>query len=214
MSLANYADLISAIPDYLFGRSDLTARIPDFITLCEAQLNRRLRVQQMEGRFTSTLNQAGDATDAYLAAPTGMITFRRLALTSSTPIRLLEYMTPDEMYSKWNDVNFRRPPKNYSIIGANIQFGPIPDQAYTIEGDYYQQLPPLATNSTNWLMTAFPDIYLYGSLKNAAPFIGNDSRITVWNQLFEQAVTELEMNDQKDRYARSSLTMRVDCQTP
>lgn len=210
MSLANYTDLTNAIPAYLFGRSDLTANIPDFITLCEAQLNRRLRVRQMEGRFTSTLT----AGNAYLGAPSNMISFRRLALTSINPTQLLQYVTPDEMYALWNDTSDQDTPVNYTIIGSEIQFGPLPDQNYTIEGDYYSQIPGLQANSTNWLMTAYPDIYIFGTLRQAAPFIGNDSRLPIWDGLFEKAITELELNDEKDRYAMSSLVARADFFTP
>lgn len=281
MALATYTDLISGssgIPAYLFGRSDLTANIPDFVTLTEAQLNRRLRVQQMEGRFTATLpgpasftgsisgttltvsavasgtlavgqvlggsgilgatsiaallsgtggtgtytvnnsqtisSEAMSAVSPYLASPTGMITFRRLAITSINPVQLLHYVTPDELYALWPDTTDQDTPVNYTIIGSTLQFGPVQDRDYTVEGDYYSQIPSLQANSTNWLMTAFPDIYLFGSLKNAAPFIGNDSRLPVWERMFENAVSELEVNDAKDRYARSSLTARVDFFTP
>ena len=210
MALANYSDLQAAIQSYLFSRTDLASNIPDFITLCEAQLNRRLRVRQMEGRYTASLT----AGNAYLATPSSMISFRRLAITSINPAQLIEYVTPDEMYALWNDTNLEDTPVNYTIIGSEIQFGPIPDSGYTVEGDYYAQIPSLATNSTNWLMTAYPDIYLFGSLKNAAAFLGNDSRIPVWNAGFEQAMNELELNDDKDRYAMSSLVSRVDFFTP
>lgn len=210
MALANYADLVSSISSYLFGRTDLAANIPDFVTLCEAQLNRRLRVRQMEGRYTASLT----AGNAYLATPSGMISFRRLAVTSINPTQLLSYVTPDEMYVLWNDTQDQDTPINYTVIGSEIQFGPIPDQAYTIEGDYYAQIPGLQANSTNWLMSAFPDIYLFGTLKQAAPFLGNDSRLPIWNAALEQSLTELELNDNKDRYAMSSLTARVDFFTP
>lgn len=210
MALTNYTDLVNSISSYLFGRTDLAANIPDFVTLCEAQLNRRLRVRQMEGRYTASLT----AGNAYLATPSGMISFRRLAVTSINPMQLLSYVTPDEMYALWNDTQDQDTPVNYTVIGSEIQFGPIPDQAYTIEGDYYAQIPGLQANSTNWLMSAFPDIYLFGTLKQAAPFLGNDSRLPIWNAALEQSLSELELNDNKDRYAMSSLTARVDFFTP
>ena len=54
MAITNYTELQSALADYLI-RSDLTARIPDFIALCEGRLNRTLRVRDMETSFGITM---------------------------------------------------------------------------------------------------------------------------------------------------------------
>jgi hypothetical protein len=42
MAISTYTELQAAIPNWLGGRADLTLRIPEFITLCEAKLNRTL----------------------------------------------------------------------------------------------------------------------------------------------------------------------------
>lgn len=212
MTIDTYTTLQTALQNWFKGRSDtgFVSAIPDFIALCEAGLNRRLRVRQMEGRYTATIT----AGNQYLAAPSGMISFRRLIITSSAPARVLGYVTPDEMYALWPDSTATGTPVNYTVIGTEVQFGPTPDRNYTVEGDYYAQIPNLATNTTNWLLQTFPDIYLYGALLQAAPFIGNDSRIPVWQGFYTTAMTELEENDEKDRYAMSSLVIRTDTANP
>ena len=53
MSITTYAELQTAVGDFL-NRSDLTATIPTFIDLCEAQLQRDIRHWKMEQRATST----------------------------------------------------------------------------------------------------------------------------------------------------------------
>jgi hypothetical protein len=45
MAITTNAELESALAGWL-DRSDLTARIPDFVTLCEARVNRKLRVRE------------------------------------------------------------------------------------------------------------------------------------------------------------------------
>ena len=47
MAFSNYTELQTSVADWL-DRDDLTARIPDFITLAEARFNRLLRIRSME----------------------------------------------------------------------------------------------------------------------------------------------------------------------
>ena len=54
MALTTYAELKTAIGDFL-NRDDLTSVAPDFISLAEADINRRVRHWRMEGRATHKL---------------------------------------------------------------------------------------------------------------------------------------------------------------
>ena len=64
MSLSNYTGLKASIADFL-NRDDLTAVIPDFITLAEAQINRDIRHFKMEARSSGQQ----DAGDEYMQTP-------------------------------------------------------------------------------------------------------------------------------------------------
>jgi hypothetical protein len=55
MSITTYTELKAAIADFLL-RSDLTAVIPTFISLAEADMNRKMRHWRMEGRSTAQLD--------------------------------------------------------------------------------------------------------------------------------------------------------------
>jgi hypothetical protein len=51
---------------------------------------------------------------------------------------------------------------------------------------YWEKIPPLATNGSNWLLNEFPDAYLWGSLFNARAFLTDDRAQTVmaaWQQV-------------------------------
>jgi len=96
MALSNYTELKASVADYL-NRSDLTAAIPDFISLTEAKLKRR-----------------------------------------------------------------------------------------------YKDFSPLsASNANNWILTSYPDVYLYGALLEASPYLVEDERVNVWAQLYAAAVGTL-----------------------
>jgi hypothetical protein len=45
----------------------------------------------------------------------------------------------------------------FTIFGSEIELAPTPDANYTIEMVYRKNIPALATNSTNWLLTLAPD---------------------------------------------------------
>lgn len=52
-------------------------------------------------------------------------------------------------------------------------------------------LPSLMTTDPNWLLTAHPDIYLYGTLVESAPYLRDEERLPVWEQRYQDAVATL-----------------------
>lgn len=200
MALANYTDLKSAVEAWL-DRADLTSRIPDFISLCEDSLNKRLRIRGMENRATATV------AEEYVALPTGFLEMRNFQLNTS-PKQVLRFVTPEYIDTFWAGSTTGRP-KVYTFIGGEIQLAPSPDASYTAEMDYYVKLD-IATDTTNWLLTNAPSAYLYGALLAAEPFLKNDKRIAVWEQRFERSIADLEMADSRERHSGGSLAMRTD----
>ena len=89
----------------------------------------------------------------------------------------------------------------------NIEFAPVPDSEYTLEIVYYQALPALADNTTNWLLDSHPDIYLYGSLMQSAPYLQADERIGVWAGKFQQILEQLKTSDEKARFSGTTPTI-------
>jgi hypothetical protein len=83
---------------------------------------------------------------------------------------------------------------------------PTPDQAYPFEVLVYQLLPLLdETNQTNWLTEYAPQVLLYASLLEATPFLKNDERIPVWQQMYDRSAQALNGEDLSkilDRAAR------------
>ena len=201
MALANYTNLQSAVADFL-NRDDLTSVIPDFIALAEARLNRNIRVRQMIDTASLTINAREEAL------PTDFLEAKLLVIEDTVP-----YVCESVSVKHGADVNFYRSatagkPLYYSIVGGNIQFSPTPDATYTGTLTYYQKIPDLATNSTNWLLTSHPDLYLYTTLMQSAPYLKDDERIPVWSSLAKTALDELQLQDEKAQYNASPLMMR------
>jgi len=199
MAISTYAELQTAVANWL-DRDDLTDRIPEFIALAEARMNRVLRIRLMEGKYTAST--VGGQRN--YALPAGYLQMRNLQI-NTTPIRPCQYVTP-EIYDRLYGSTLTGTPEIYTIVVDEIQLGPIPAGVQTIEMVFYKRITSLSvTNTTEAMLTANPDIYLYGALLEAEPFIMNDERVPLWSQGFQQAVTDLQDQDAKDRHSGSAL---------
>jgi hypothetical protein len=199
MSIATYSELNTAVANWL-DRDDLTDRIPEFIALCEARFNRLLRIRAMEYKQTAT-TVSGQRN---LALPTGFIQMRNLQM-NETPIVPMQYVTP-EIYDRLYGSTLTGTPQMYTIIADEIQLGPIPGSALTIEMLFYKKFDALtAAATTNWMIINAPDVYLYGCLLEAEPFIMNDPRVQLWAAGFKQAITDMQEQDNRDRHSGSAL---------
>ena len=97
-------------------------------------------------------------------------------------------------------------PNSYTIMGENILFGPTPDSVYTYSMTYYKALTALSDSApTNWAILNAPDLYLYGALLQAEPFLMNDERVPLWERGFRQAIADLQEQDNKDRFSGSEM---------
>ena len=55
------------------------------------------------------------------------------------------------------------------------------------------------------MLTDNPDIYLYGALMEAEPFLMNDARVQLWATAFQESVRALQEQDNKDRHSGSAM---------
>ena len=199
MAISNYSELNTAVANWL-DRDDLTDRIPEFIALAEARFNRLLRIRAMETKQTASTV----ADQRNLALPTNFIQMRNLQINTS-PITSLEYVTP-EMYDRLYGGSDTGTPKAYTILADEIQLGPIPASVQTIEMLFYKKFDALTSSApTNWMITNAPDVYLYGCLLEAEPFIMNDPRVQLWATAFQQAIADIQDQDNRDRHSGSAL---------
>jgi hypothetical protein len=157
MSITNYTELQTTIASWM-SRSDLNSLIPDFVTLAEAKFNRDLRTRNMEAIVSIT------PTNGVCALPADFLQARRVYVNADQPYEL-EYLTPETFYKKYPVLTTWSigPSQYYTIQGSSLYLSDIAS-GNNISLLYYQEIPDLATNSTNWLLTNHPDLYLYGAL--------------------------------------------------
>lgn len=195
MSFATYSALQTAIAGYL-NRSDLTTVIPDFITLAEAEMRRRLRTRRATGRSDATL------TTEYIAVPTDFGGPRSIVLTGTSPKALLEFVETAKLLElQQSTYTAIGQPRFYTVVGEELQFLPPPDGSYTIEMTYWKGLAALsASNTSNWMLTDNPDAYLYGSLLHSAPYLMDDDRISMWGTMFSAIMDDIKIDDEQAAY--------------
>jgi len=195
MSLATYSDLKTSVATWI-KRSDLTAIIPDFISLAEARINRELRTRNM---VTRTQNTAVDSE--FVTLPTDFGGARSARLTTTTPNDFLAFLTPEQM----TDYKAQNPTGDlsaYSVVGGEFWFLPAPTDAVTVELIYYAKVPALTDSATtNWLMTNHPDVYLWGALMEATVFLEDDEQTQKYAALFAAGLDDVRRNSVSDSAA-------------
>ena len=205
MALSTYAELKTSIGDWL-NRSDLSATIPDFISLAEAQIERTLRTRQMIVRANASFDQQ------YGALPADFLEAKSLKLTSTNPPTPLSFLTIDLLDEQSASYTASGKPKFFGVVGNQLRILPTPDGTYTTELTYFAKLTKLSNSvTTNWLLASSPDIYLYGALLQAAPYLQDDARIQTWATLYERALNDLRTAD--DRGASSGGTLLTRAKT-
>ena len=205
MAISTKAELHTAVANWL-NRSDLTARIPEFISLAEASFNRNLRTRDMLVRSTAS------TSSQYVSLPSDFLEMLNIELTSTSPPKRLVYITSDRSDDyRERDNNTTGTPSYWTIEGVSIQLFPTPSESVTLQLSYYQDIPPLsglADSGSNWILSAHPDIYLYSTLMQASPYIMDSQAGQQWDALLARSMQELQMADEKSRYAGGTLNMR------
>lgn len=183
MTFSTYADLQTQIASWL-ARSDLTTNIPDFITLFEASIARKLfKVRQQEA--TATLTPASGT----VALPSDYLSARRLTWTGSPRIEL-EYVHPSYLQIAY-PTSPADIPRLYTIEGGNILIRPVHTTA--LEFLYHQKTTALASQ-LNWLYTNYPDAYLFGSLLEAYGFLKDPDNMALYKLRLADALSDIKSN--------------------
>ena len=205
MAITTYAQLQTATANWL-DRTDLTSRIPEFIELAEANFNRVIRQPDMVAKDDSF-----SIASRYTTLPTNTLEIVRIVV-DLTPVIVLEYMTPEEISERRIVMSATGKPYYFTTVGGatnQLEVLPSPDSTYTSSIVYYTRIAALSDSATsNWLLAAHPDIYLFGTLVEAEPYLKNDERMPMWTSRLDKALNALGLQGQRERHTASGLRMR------
>jgi hypothetical protein len=203
MSFTSYTNLKAEIADYL-GRTDLTSKIPTFVTLAELRLSRDLRTRKMLESATSTMTSG----DGKVALPADFLEMRNI-YTQGTPRMPVTYLSPSA-FMRDARADESGLPVFYTVLGSEFEFAPKPDTAYVLEILYFAKPAVMSDSvSSNAFLANYPDALLYASLLEAEPYLINDARTATWADLYNRAIQNINSSDQNSEYSGVPLTMRV-----
>jgi hypothetical protein len=195
-----YSTLVSDVKAYLErgGSTDteVIAQIPRFIQLAQERIAREVKVlgtiQYVSGSMvsgTSVYAKPGRWRETvYINFGSG---------TGNNTRNALLKRNYDALRAYWPDDTQTSTPKYYSEYGfTHFLVAPTPDANYPFEMAFWELPEPISdTNQTNWLTQYAPDLLLYASLLESAPFLKTDERIAVWQGMYDRAAKALGAED-------------------
>lgn len=198
--ITDYASLQTAVAEWL-NRADLEPQIPQFIQFAEADFNTRLRCNEMIARSRAV------SSNQYVPLPVDWLeAINMQIIDGKTPLR---FVTLDQADQMRNDKSIQGVAA-YSIMNTQIELCPTPAQDVELEMVYYARLPALsATVTTNWLLEKAPDIYLYGALAHASPFLIDDARMQTFMAILAGRVEALNATADRSKHSGSPLVARI-----
>ena len=211
MTIATYSDLQSATADWL-NRTDLTAVIPTFVQLAEAKFNRELRLREMLTRSEAV------STNEFVAIPADFLEAYILELNYQTtpPQQPLTYIGPAEAkVLKANHIVSNSytggagAVRYFTIVNNAFELLPAPQGNADLILTYYAKIPSLSvTNTANWLLNKAPDLYLYSTLLEAAPYLKNDERLPIWATARQQVMDSMNLDSERAMRQRTQIAAR------
>lgn len=183
------------------GRTD----VPDYIyELVTAELNRDLRMLDMQTTVELT------ASSEYTNLPADFLEVESLYLDSDRRIAL-QLHTADAINSRRRDPGR---PWGYAIVNdavagvAQIKLIPTPDGEHDLVMRYFQKLPDLSgAVTTNVALDRYPNLYVYGSLQQAALWAQDGEMQQRYGGFYRDALSAAQMSE-RNRDAGGPLSLR------
>ena len=201
-AFTSYDNLKTNIADYL-ARQDLTDKIPMFVALAEKRLNRDLRLRQTLQQSTYNLT-----TGFQVPTPSDFLEMKDIHIDAN-PIVNLNFKTVSQFY-RLDNVSGSGNPVNYTLVSNNFVLAPRPTGSSTINMTYYK-IPNILseTNQSNEYLDVCPDLLLYASLVESAPFLMNDERLTTWEALYTRGLTSITKSDEQSEFPAQPLAVQI-----
>ncbi len=201
--ITDYATLKTAVTALIDNDApEVTDNLDLFVQQVEDNVNGKLRVRQMAERWEAT------TSDPYMSLPPDFLEMRRIAVNHNGRWEDLNYLTPEQINRIAVDATGS--PRYYTITGNAIQLMPAPAEPTDIEITFYQRLTPLSdTNTSNWLLDNYANVYTDGVLMEAHLYLFDEGRAQIYAQRLEASLIALQKLDKRTRHSGGSLQMRT-----
>lgn len=178
-------------------RGDLQLKFDDFLDITEVEI-RSNPAESLKMNLNEKISTAPTSTTTrFLALPDGFQSARKFSVTIDSEIGELVFATPEQM-----DIRpYTGTPVYFTVRNNEIEFDIVPDVAYTVTMSYTSDLVPLSvSNQTNDILTKYPNIYLFGCLKQAFLFTEEYEQSAIYDGLFAEAISSANMSESDIKY--------------
>lgn len=203
----DYTGLQTAVLNWA-AKSDAgtVAEVPNFIAFATDGFNHGvaargiapLRVRDMETLASITM------TDGVGTLPADYLQYKTAKSMSSLP-NPLSYSTGSYTNAAFAD-GAAGLSTTFSITGSTIYV--FPTSGVDVDMVYYAAIPALSvSNTTNWLLTKLPMLYLHASLMHLAMFVKDDGLLARSQAMVASTIDGLNQTDQLSEYAKVGTRM-------
>lgn len=197
-----YDEIKTKVAEYL-NRTDLTSQMDMFIDLTESDINKVIKHQDLIKRANAV------AETQYTQLPSDWSRVINVELNTSDHTTLLQQSTESLDLKRTSIDNVSGRPEYFAITDNAIELCPTPDTNYELQLTYYANIPELSsTNTTNVVSDKFPDVYIYGCCKHASIFLMEDERVGMFQTLFDKALEEVRLQQERASFGVGSLIPR------
>lgn len=146
-------------------------------------------VELLGTTFVNAYVSGGTLTDVgNVPLPADYLAWRQVTWLGN-PVRNLDYVHPAIMATRFPQIPIDLP-SEFTIEGGTLRV--MPQDPTALKFLYYQKIPALATNTTNWLMTTHPDLYLFGSLAEAQGYTVDPEKLALWKARRDELFDEVQ----------------------
>jgi hypothetical protein len=193
-AFSNYAGLRLALSEHVSHRN-IASVLPRLVQMAESSLNRQLRTRYQITTDTLTF------TDGSAALPDDF-----LEMVSVYGLNGFQYRSGPIADSQESGTMLYR----YTVDGSNILIN-----GYSGDRDivYFAALPSLLNSpNTNWLLSTYPEVYLYAIGLEAARHLKDPELVAFSENELAKALKSVKIDDDRARWANT--TVRVAGLTP
>lgn len=195
MAITDYSTLKQAILVWT-KRDDLDLRVDEFINLAETAMLANSVENLKIKEFNSSADLTLSTTSRNVALPAGYLSNRDVRIVVNDIEHEMDFRTPAQM--KTNEL----PGIPYQFtVTDQIEVNVLPSAAFVIKFQYLQGFTGLSSlNTTNDVITNYPNVYLYGCLAIAFRYAQDTEEERRYFDLFVDAIKGANKKTRQGQY--------------
>jgi hypothetical protein len=204
MNFASYAAFRTAVQSMIDGddisQSDLSVTTLDMlIGAGEQRIYRDMRSSTQDAALSIAV------TSNVATLPSDFLELKSLYIGGNFAATYVPYEVMQDLIQKASRTG--NAPVRYTLEGDTLIFYPS-ITGVTVTGRYYKRFADISTGLNN-LFTRHPDVFLYAALSESAPFLGEMTRLQIWEQKYTSLVRAANEQERRRQTRGSKLQTRL-----